>query len=177
MILQMAVKTSWFNNDSYSMEMSPSKNSPVEGDLRSYMIETGVPTIGDPVVAELLLKVLEPYRKEGCIIDEERAREYEKVVKRGATDRFAFAAAIFGELSEAHFWLQLPRALLHFLEKSSPSVANPRNVGFQPTSHADNGTALDRIPSFEMSAQTSKKVYTVMILRYIIIHLSLILAK
>ncbi|KAF3329331.1 WD repeat-containing protein 11 isoform X1 [Carex littledalei] len=159
MILQMGVKTSWFNyNDSYSsMEMSPSKNSPVEGDLRSYMIETGLPTIGDPVVAELLLKVLEPYRKEGCIIDEERAREYEKVVKRGATDRFAFAAAIFGELSEALFWLQLPRALLHFLEKSSLSVANPRNLVLQPTSHADNGNSLDRIPSFEMSAQTSKK--------------------
>jgi hypothetical protein len=29
------------------------------------MIETTLPPIGDVVVAELLLKVLEPYRKEG----------------------------------------------------------------------------------------------------------------
>jgi WD repeat-containing protein 11 len=170
MVLQMGVKMSWFKcNDPYSsMEMSPSKSSPAGGDLRGYMIETGLPTIGDTVVPELLLKVLEPYRKEGCIIDEERAREYDKVVKRGVTGRFAFAAAIFGELPEAYFWLQLPHALLHFLEKSSSSVAHVGNAVLQPTSHADNVTALDQIPAFEISAQTSKVcfVYTIFTVLY-----------
>lgn len=177
MILQMGVKTSWFNcNDLYSsMEMSPSKSSPAGGDLRCYMIETGLPTIGDPVVPELLLKVLEPYRKGGCIIDEERVREYEKVVKRGVTDRFSFAAAIFGELSEALFWLQLPHALLHFLEKSSPSVAHSGNMVLQLPSHADNVTALGQIPAFEMSGQTSKKVYTVYTIVDVLYHYSFII--
>jgi hypothetical protein len=170
MILQMGVKISWFKcNDSYSsMEMSSSKSSPAGGDLRGYMIETGLPAIGDPVVPELLLKVLEPYRKEGCIIDEERAREYDKVMKRGVTDRFAFSAAIFGELSEAYFWLQLPLALLHFLEKSSSSVSHFGSVVLQPTSHGDTVSALDQIPAFEISAQTSKVriVYTIFTVLY-----------
>ncbi|KAE8698360.1 histidine kinase 3-like [Hibiscus syriacus] len=79
------------------------------GDLRSYMIE--LPPIGDSVVPELLLKALEPYRREG------RARLYATIVNKGCAARFAFAAATFGEVSEALFWLQLPRAMNHFMNK------------------------------------------------------------
>ncbi|KAE8637248.1 hypothetical protein CSA_007711 [Cucumis sativus] len=57
-------------------------------DLRSHMID--LPPVGDSVVPEMLLK---------------------------APLRFAFAAAIFGESSEALFWLQLPSALSHLMNK------------------------------------------------------------
>ncbi|KAJ4758363.1 Transducin family protein / WD-40 repeat family protein [Rhynchospora pubera] len=158
MILQMGVKRSWFNYNSLCSSTNTSLlKSSVGGDLRGYMIETGLPTIGDPVVPELLLKVLDPYRKEGCIIDEERADQYEKAAERGVTDRLAFAASIFGELSEALFWLQLPHAFLHFLEKSSPSAARSSSSVLQPTYSVDNVPSLDQVPSFEMAAQTSKK--------------------
>lgn len=73
------------------------------GDLRSYMIDS--PPVGDSVVPELLLKILEPYRKEGCILDDERVSLYANVVNKGSAARFAFAAAIFGESAEALFWL------------------------------------------------------------------------
>lgn len=56
MILQLGVKPSWFNSYSTSIDA---------GDLRSYMIESTLPAVGDPVVPELLLKILEPYRIEG----------------------------------------------------------------------------------------------------------------
>jgi hypothetical protein len=67
MILQLGVKPSWFeciNSDKFGS--SSFKAAPTTfGDLRTYMIETTLPPIGDSVVPELLLKVLEPYRKEG----------------------------------------------------------------------------------------------------------------
>lgn len=56
---------------------------------------------------------------EGCIFDDERARLYASVVNKGFAARLAFAAACFGEFSEALFWMQLPHALLHFVDKSS----------------------------------------------------------
>lgn len=65
MILQLGVKRSWFNTFTildkghYKVPRTPSST----GDLRSYMINS--PPVGDAVVPELLLKVLEPYRKEG----------------------------------------------------------------------------------------------------------------
>jgi len=66
MILQLGVKPSWFEcNNSDKLGRDSFKVAPAFGDLRSYMIETTLPPIGDTVVAELLLKVLEPYRKEG----------------------------------------------------------------------------------------------------------------
>jgi WD repeat-containing protein 11 len=66
MILQLGVKPSWFEcNSSDKLTGDSFKVAPTFGDLRSYMIETTLPPIGDAVVAELLLKVLEPYRKEG----------------------------------------------------------------------------------------------------------------
>lgn len=69
MILQLGVKPSWFNIcstgmlDGHNLE----EDATSVGDLRSYMVETALPAVGDPVVPELLLKVLEPYRKEGML--------------------------------------------------------------------------------------------------------------
>lgn len=42
---------------------------------------------------------------------------YASVVNKGCAIRFAFAAAMFGESSEALFWLQLPQALKHLTNK------------------------------------------------------------
>lgn len=70
MILQLGVKPSWFefSNTNDKLASDSFKAAPAAfGDLRSYMIETTLPPIGDTVVAELLLKVLEPYRKEGML--------------------------------------------------------------------------------------------------------------
>ncbi|CAN0918250.1 WD repeat-containing protein 11 [Linum grandiflorum] len=118
MILQLGVKPSWFNTSSTAIDRRPNSIPGVsssEGDFRSYMID--LPPIGDSVVPEMLLKVLEPYRKEGCILDDEVAKLYATVVNKGCAVRFAFAAAIFGETAEALFWLQLPRALKHLMSK------------------------------------------------------------
>eukprot|EP00268_Persea_americana_P037911 TRINITY_DN3759_c0_g1_i6.p1 TRINITY_DN3759_c0_g1~~TRINITY_DN3759_c0_g1_i6.p1 ORF type:complete len:475 (+),score=99.50 TRINITY_DN3759_c0_g1_i6:398-1822(+) len=123
MILQLGVKPSWFNTSGTAADMFPHliPDSPptFAGDLRSYMIESALPPVGDPVVSELLLKVLQPYQREGCILDSERARLYAAVVNSGCAARLAFAAAIFGESSEALFWLQLPQALYHLRNKSA----------------------------------------------------------
>ncbi|OEL29402.1 hypothetical protein BAE44_0009580 [Dichanthelium oligosanthes] len=152
MILQLGVKPSWFEcNNSDKLASDSFKVAPAFGDLRSYMIETTLPPIGDAVVAELLLKVLEPYRKEGCILDDGRARLYSAIVNKGTYARFAFAAAIFGDLQEALFWLQLPQALRHFLDKStSRSRDNISQSSLPPDS--EHGSALNRIASRERSA-------------------------
>lgn len=66
MILQLGVRPSWFNTSSTVIEKRPHliPGTPSSAkDLRSHMIDQ--PSIGDAVVPELLLKVLEPYRKEG----------------------------------------------------------------------------------------------------------------
>jgi hypothetical protein len=67
MILQLGVKPSWFEcNNTDKVGSNSFKAAPATfGDLRTCMIETALPPIGDSVVPELLLKVLEPYRKEG----------------------------------------------------------------------------------------------------------------
>ncbi|TVU33503.1 hypothetical protein EJB05_25326 [Eragrostis curvula] len=152
MILQLGVKPSWLecsNNDklaSDSFKVAPA----TFGDLRSYMIETTLPPIGDAVVAELLLKVLEPYRKEGCILDDGRARLYSSIVNKGTYARFAFAAAIFGDIQEALFWLQLPQALHHFLDKStSRSSEKISQSSLRPDS--DQNSTLNRIASRDRS--------------------------
>lgn len=51
------------------------------------------------------------------MLDDERARLYATIVNKGCAVRFAFAAAVFGETSEALFWLQLPHALKHLMNK------------------------------------------------------------
>ena len=66
MILKLGVKPFWFNTSSATIDKRPHfipGTASSSGDLRSYMIE--LPSVGDSVVPELLLKVLEPYRKEG----------------------------------------------------------------------------------------------------------------
>uniref|UniRef100_A0A0A9DQQ7 WDR11 TPR domain-containing protein n=1 Tax=Arundo donax TaxID=35708 RepID=A0A0A9DQQ7_ARUDO len=153
MILQLGVKPSWFEcSNSDKLAGDSFKVAPATfGDLRSYMIETTLPPIGDAVVAELLLKVLEPYRKEGCILDDGRARLYSAIVNKGTYARFAFAAAIFGDFQEALFWLQLPQALHHFLDKST---TRPSEKVSQSNLHPDSeqGSTLNRIASRERSA-------------------------
>lgn len=153
MILQLGVKPSWFEcNNSDKLASNSFKEGPATfGDLRSYMIETILPPIGDSVVAELLLKVLEPYRKDGCILDDGRARLYSAIVNKGTCARFAFAAAIFGDFQEALFWLQLPQALHHSLNKST---SRSSEKGFESSVRPDSEhtSTLNRIASSERSA-------------------------
>ncbi|WOK98641.1 WD repeat-containing protein 11 isoform X2 [Canna indica] len=153
MILQLGVKPSWFNLNNATIDILhcqiPELVPASPRDLRSFMIESALPPVGDTVVPELLLKVLEPYRKEGCILDDERVRLYASLVHKGSAARFAFAAAIFGDVSEALFWLQLPQALCHLLERSankSQQVSISSSV-----SEAENAL-LNRIASREKSA-------------------------
>ncbi|KAG1346198.1 hypothetical protein COCNU_06G000270 [Cocos nucifera] len=89
-------------------------------DLRNYMIDSTLPAVGDSVVPELLLKVLEPYRKE-----------------------------VFGEFSEALFWLQLPQALCHSVDKSENRSL--QEVSKSSVSEAESLTILNRIASRERS--------------------------
>lgn len=65
MILQLGVKPSWFDAFSTAMNEAYSHvpGTPSAGDLRGYMIDS--PRVGDSAVPEMLLKVLEPYHKEG----------------------------------------------------------------------------------------------------------------
>ncbi|KAJ7956722.1 WD repeat-containing protein 11 [Quillaja saponaria] len=147
MILQLGVKPSWFNTCSTTIEKRPHQipGTPTStGDLRKYIID--LPPVGDSVVPELLLKVLEPYRKEGCIFNDERAKLYAMVVNKGCAARFAFAAAIFGETSEALFWLQLPRALKHLMNKFvNKSPSKPNVAASVP--ELDDASMLTRITS------------------------------
>ncbi|KAL6974165.1 hypothetical protein U1Q18_028348 [Sarracenia purpurea var. burkii] len=62
MILQLGVKPEWFNACSTVTDKMHGIAAST-GDLRSYMVDS--PPVGDSVVPELLLKVLEPYRTEG----------------------------------------------------------------------------------------------------------------
>ncbi|XP_048331583.2 uncharacterized protein LOC107428416 isoform X1 [Ziziphus jujuba] len=149
MILQLGVKPAWFNTCSTTLEKRPHQipGAPSSsGDLRSYM--TDLPSIGDPVVPELLLKVLEPYRKEGCILDDERAKLFAKVVDKGCAVRFAFAAAMFGDTSEALFWLQLPRAFNHLMKKLVNKPVHKAHVSMTGPELGDT-SVLSRISSKE----------------------------
>lgn len=67
MILQLGVKPSWFDAFSSVMneEYSHVSGTPSAGDLRGYMIDS--PQVGDSAVPEMLLKVLEPYHREGLL--------------------------------------------------------------------------------------------------------------
>ncbi|CAI0629292.1 unnamed protein product [Linum tenue] len=154
MILQLGVKPSWFNTCSTAIDKRPQsipEASSSAGDLRSYMID--LPAIGDSVVPEMLLKVLEPYRKEGCILDDEVAKLYATVVNKGSAVRFAFAAAIFGEASEALFWMQLPRAVKHLMSKLVSK--SPLKSALSATvAELDGAVMLTRIISREKSLVT-----------------------
>ncbi|XP_042498165.1 WD repeat-containing protein 11 isoform X2 [Macadamia integrifolia] len=161
MILQLGIKPSWFDTCCETKEAMESQITVVASsatDLRSCMIDTDLPPIGDSVVPELLLKVLEPYRREGCILDEERARLYAAVVNKGAAARFAFAAAVFGESSEALFWVQLPRALSHLMKRLAKKPHHKVSVSAS-ASVPDLGDTpmLSRITSTGKSTLESEK--------------------
>ncbi|XP_047942108.1 WD repeat-containing protein 11 [Salvia hispanica] len=156
MILQLGVKPSWFDTFSSvtSEEYSYAAGTPSAGDLRGYMIDS--PGVGDSAVPEMLLKVLEPYHREACLLDDERVRLYSKIVKRGSTMRLAFAAAVFGESMEALFWLQLPHALKHLMDKlankspqQGPHTAQTRDI---------DASVLSRISSKRKSVPESKNI-------------------
>ncbi|KAG7559478.1 Quinoprotein alcohol dehydrogenase-like superfamily [Arabidopsis thaliana x Arabidopsis arenosa] len=158
MILQLGVKPSWFNTSSTTLEKRPHLIRGMASsskDLRSYMIQ--LPPLGDPVVPEMLLKILEPYRKEGCLLDDERAKLYADVVKKGYAARFAFAASVFGETSEALFWLQLPQAIRHLMNKLTR-----RSLQKIPSPTLDSGVdevaMLSKIPSIGVSAPEARKI-------------------
>lgn len=87
---------------------------------------------------------------EGCILDDGRARLYSAIVNKGACARFAFAAAIFGDFHEALFWLQLPQALRHFMDKST---SRSREKISQSSLHPDSeqGSTFNQITSRERS--------------------------
>ncbi|XP_019440273.1 PREDICTED: WD repeat-containing protein 11-like isoform X3 [Lupinus angustifolius] len=147
MILQLGVKPSWFNTCSTTIKkrphLIPGTPSSVE-DLRTYMIN--IPPLGDSVVPEMLLKVLEPYRKEGCILDDERAKLYASILDKGCAARFAFAATIFGESSEALFWLQLRRAFKDAMNKLWRKPP-PKGPSEESVSEVDETSLLSRILS------------------------------
>jgi len=71
MLLQWGVQPSWFDvdkllRDTEHLVHTPGMPSTIEKrDFRHYMLDTSFPLIGDTVVPELLLKILEPYRKAG----------------------------------------------------------------------------------------------------------------
>ncbi|CAE6074452.1 unnamed protein product [Arabidopsis arenosa] len=158
MILQLGVKPSWFNTSSTTLEKRPHLIRGMASsskDLRSYMIQ--LPPLGDPVVPEMLLKILEPYRKEGCLLDDERAKLYADVAKKGYAARFAFAASVFGETSEALFWLQLPQAIRHLMNKLTRK--SPQKIP-SPTldSEVDEVAMLSKIPSTGISTPEARKI-------------------
>ncbi|CAI9298397.1 unnamed protein product [Lactuca saligna] len=155
LILQYGVKPSWFNTCSSIPDKGGDSDSQISrsssasvGDLRSYLIDLS--PIGDSVVPELLLKALEPYRREGCVLDDERVRQYGSIVNKGCAARFAFAAAIFGETLEACFWLQLPRALKHSLNMLAKKSLQKAPVKLPST--IDESAVLSRM--FTMKRRT-----------------------
>ncbi|KAK4430806.1 WD repeat-containing protein 11 [Sesamum alatum] len=154
MILQLGVKPAWFDAFSTTMNDWNTPGTPSAGDLRGYMIDS--PRVGDSVVPEMLLKVLEPYRKAGCLLDDERVRLYAKVVRKGSTLRLAFAAAIFGESMEALFWLQLPHALNHLMNKLV-NKSTQRGPHTARTPEIDEASMLSRISSKGKSVPGSGK--------------------
>ncbi|KAG5404864.1 hypothetical protein IGI04_010983 [Brassica rapa subsp. trilocularis] len=137
MILQLGVNPSWFNTSSQCIgkrSHSIPERTSSSRDLRSSMID--FPPIGDPAVIEILLKVLEPYRLEGCLLDDEKAKLYSRLVNKGYAARFAFTAAIFGETSEAFFWLKLPCAMNYEANKIKSKIS---------TKHFEEATMLNKI--------------------------------
>ncbi|KAL4574582.1 hypothetical protein LXL04_021416 [Taraxacum kok-saghyz] len=155
LILQYGVKPSWFKACSSIPECeSETGRSSSVGDLRSYLIDLS--PIGDSVVPELLLKALEPYRREGCVLDDERVRQYASVMNKGCAARFSFAAAIFGENLEACFWLQLPRALRHSMNMSGNKSLKKAPVKLP--SAIDESSLLTRMFSKGRSTTNSNSV-------------------
>lgn len=87
---------------------------------------------------------------QGCILDDERVKLYASLVSKGSAARFAFAAAIFGDVSEALFWLQLPHALHHLLERSANR--SQQDISKSASVSEAESALLNRIASREKSA-------------------------
>ncbi|KAJ6296330.1 hypothetical protein OIU78_024221 [Salix suchowensis] len=160
MILQLGVQPSWFNTCSTTIDKRPHLipgTASFKGDLRNYIID--LPPVGDSVVPRNAPQSVRSLQKrrlyshipnvsfaQGCILDDETARLYAVVVKKGCAARFAFAAAIFGETSEALFWLQLPRALKHLMDKLVTKSTQKVPVSAS-TPELDDVAMLNRISS------------------------------
>lgn len=91
------------------------------------------------------------------MLDDERAKLYADVVKKGCAARFAFAAAVFGETSEALFWLQLPQAIRHMMNKlmrrSLQKIPSPPLA-----SGIDEAAMRGKISSTVISAPEARKI-------------------
>ena len=97
------------------------------------------------------------FNAKGCILDDARAKLYSKLVHKGSALRFAFAAAIFGESSEALFWLQLPSALNHLMNKLA-NKSHQRGKSSASNVDLDEASMLNRISSKGKSVpRTGKK--------------------
>lgn len=94
---------------------------------------------------------------EGCILDDERVSLYANVVNKGSAARFAFAAAIFGESAEALFWLELPGALNHLLNKIVSKSLQKAPISTS-TSEDEDASMLLRITSKGKSVRGEKNV-------------------
>ena len=68
-------------------------------------------------------------------------------MNKGCAARLAFAALIFGELSEALFWLQLPRALYHLINQSLNKSSQKTPVPEENTPQVDEAALLTKITS------------------------------
>lgn len=93
----------------------------------------------------------------GGILDEERVNLYNTVADKGSVMRFAFAAVVFGEYSEALFWLLLPRALKHWKNKIV-SKSHQKAPVSDPASEVNNASMLVKKTSKEKSASEQKNV-------------------
>ncbi|XP_047338175.1 WD repeat-containing protein 11-like [Impatiens glandulifera] len=159
MILQLGVKPSWLKACNTTSNYQTPEMASSTGDLRGYMIDS--PPVGDSAATEMLLKVLDPYRKEDCILDDERARLYASIVGKGSTARFAFAAAIFGDTAEALFWLKLRYALNYLLNKLAIKSSSQRPSASTSSSsknrELDDASLLSRITSKGKSASFTRK--------------------
>ncbi|GJP41231.1 hypothetical protein CLOM_g900 [Closterium sp. NIES-68] len=103
-------------------------------DLLSNLLHMGeLPgNVGDPAMAEVLLKGLQPMRVAGQLMGVEAARAYSKVCGDGVAARCACVAAHYGDIHEAHFWLLLPHALRLLAQGSAGPHA------FWPAENASN---------------------------------------
>jgi len=107
----------------------------------------------------------------GCLLDDERAKLYADVVKKGYAARFAFAASVFGETSEALFWLQLPQAIRHLMNKLTRR--SPQKIS-SPTldSGADEVAMPSKIPSTGLSSPEARKIDSMVSFKIIFFFLS-----
>lgn len=81
---------------------------------------------------------------------------YASVSNNGYAMRLAYAAALFGESSEALFWLQLPLALNHLIKKllKKPPTKDPVAVSVP---EVDETSVLTSLSSKKYSVEETKQ--------------------